>query len=237
MEKEKVMKGMRALIIAGAIVCITATLSAEVYFENEAYPDGYFDDDPCALLDVGNEDNYWFVDVDNKSVVNISGGTVDWFRPFGSGTANISGGLTKDLDALGTSTINISGGEVWDLFASDQSEISITGGEVDWLFVSDDSEVAISQGQVTTLWAQGTSDVYIAGYELSYDPEFYWDSIRQVWQGSLTGVWLDETPFEIITWDEETYGHILEGAPGSPEPATIALLGLGCLAFVRKRRR
>jgi hypothetical protein len=230
----KMAKGMRALIIAGAIVCITATLSAEVYFENEAYPGGHFVD----ALDVYSGDNYWYVDADETSVVDIFGGTVDELAPFGSSTANISGGLTEALNASETSIVNISGGEVVQLLAVGLSTISVTGGVVDWLSVSYNSEATISEAEVTNLWAQGSSVVDIIGYELSFDPHFYWDSIRQVWQGSLTGYWQDKSPFSITTWDEPTYDHLalnnLGPLPGIPEPATLLLLGLGGLVLRRK---
>ena len=231
----KMAKSMRALIIAGAIVCITATLSAEVYFENEAYPDGHLQEED---LYVSGGDYYWYVDADETSVVDIFGGTVDWFRPFGFSTANISGGLTIDLNASGTSEVNISGGEVVQLLAEGLSTISVTGGVVDWLSVSYNSETTISEAEVTNLWARGSSVVDVTGYELSFDPHFYWDSIRQVWQGSLTGYWQDESSFSITTWDEGTYDHLalnnLGPLPGIPEPATLLLLGLGGLVLRRK---
>jgi len=230
----KMTKSMIALIIAGAIVCITATLSAQVYFENEAYPGGHFVDD----LYVSGGDYYWYADADETSLIDIDGGTTEELRTFGLSTADITGGEAWQLYALDDSTIDISGGEVVQLLAEDRSTISITGGVVEWLSVSYNSEVTISGAEVSNLWAQGSSVVDIIGYELSFDPQFYWDSIRQVWQGSLTGYWQEETPFSITTWDEPTYDHLalhdLGPLPGIPEPATLLLLGLGGLVLRRK---
>ncbi|HIJ70827.1 MAG TPA: hypothetical protein HPP87_05620 [Planctomycetes bacterium] len=224
------------VIIAAVMCCISTTVWGEIYFENESDPCGCFVDD----LDIYDGDYYWYVDADETSVVDIFGGTVDEFAPFGFSTANISGGQTKVLDALQTSRVNITGGEVLDLSASGQSMVSIIGGEVDWLYVSDGSEATVVNGQVGYLWAEGLSTVDITGYDISYEPYFSYDNTREAWEGLLTGYWQgsESTPFSIITWDEGTYDqivlHDLGPLPGLPEPATLLLLGCGMLVL-RKR--
>jgi hypothetical protein len=223
-----------ALIIAAALWCMCATVSAEVYFENEAYPEGHFAD----TLDVYNGDNYWYVDADETSVVDIFGGTVDELAPFGFSTANISGGLTEELFAFETSTINISGGEVWDLYALDQSELNITGGEVEWLSLSAGSQASVLGGGIINLSAQSFSTVDIYGYDLIYNPQNHYDRTRQVWEGLLMGFWQNRAPFSITTWDQETYNHIvlhdLGPLPSAPEPGTLLLLGLGGVLLRRR---
>lgn len=231
----KMIRNTTVLIIAAAMCCITATVGAEVYFENAAYPDGHFADD----LDVYNGDNYRFVAANETSVVDISGGAVEWFRTFSFSTANIGGGLTETLEAFETSTINISGGEVWDLFASGQSEISITGGEVEWLSLSSGSQALVLEGDITNLDADSFSTVDIYGYDLIYDPQYHYDGTRQIWEGLLTGFWQNRAPFSITTWDQETYDHIvmhdLGPLPSAPEPGTLLLLGLGAVLLRRSR--
>jgi hypothetical protein len=230
----KVAKRMVALVVAGAILCITANLSAEVYFENKTDPCGCFVDD----LDVYNGDYYWYVDADETSVVDIFGGMIDELVPFGFSTANIAGGLTKKLDALQYSTVNVSGGKISDLSAYGQSELSITGGEVSWLYVSADSQAIVLEGDVGHIWAESLSTVDIYGYDLSYEPYHNYDGTREIWEGRLTGFWQNEVSFGITTWDQETYDHLvlhdLGPLPGIPEPATLLLLGLGVLALRRK---
>ena len=228
-------KRMVALIVAGAILGMSATLPAQVYFENETYPGGQLTDG----LDVYDGDYYWYVDADEASVIDMGGGVVDELLTFAFSIADIGGGLIQQLEALDASTINISGGEVWDLSAYDQSEISITGGEVAWLYVSAGSEATVVNGEVGNLWAEGFSTVDIYGYDLSYEPYFSYDSTRQMWEGQLTGYWQSEepVPFSITTWDEGTYDQMVLhdlGPMPSPEPGTLLLLGLGVLALRRR---
>jgi hypothetical protein len=226
----KVVKSMRALIIAGAICCLTATLSAQVYYEDD------YGEDLVNNLSINNGDHYWYVDADETSVIDISGGEVEELWTFESSTADVGGGESWRLYALDDSTINVADGKVWELFSEDNSSISITGGEVEWLSVSFNSEVIISDGRITNLWAQDSSVVDITGQDFSYDPYFYWDALREEWEGLLTGFWYDDTPLSIITWDEGTYDHITlhDEAQPAPEPTTLLLLGLGGLLLRRK---
>ncbi len=222
-----------ALIVAGAILWVSATAAAQVYSENGSGWD--LTDD----LTISDGDYYWYVDADEASVIDIVGGEIEELLTFAFSSADIVGGLTQKLEALEASTINISGGEIWDLSAYDQSQISITGGKVGWLYASAGSEVTVTDGEVGKIWANSSSSVNIYGYDLSYNPNFEYDGTREEWEGLLTGYWENEVPFNITTWDESTYDQMvlydLGPPPGIPEPATLLLLGLGALTLRRRR--
>ncbi len=221
-----------ALIVAGAILWISATAPAQVYSESSSGWD--LTDD----LTIRGGDYYWYVDADEASTIDIVGGEVEELLTFALSSVDITGGLTQKLEALESSTINISGGEIWDLSTYDQSQISITGGEVGWLHVSGGSEVTVTDGEVGKIWANSSSSVNIYGYDLSYNPNFDYDGTREMWEGLLTGYWQNEVPFNITTWDESTYNqlvlHDLGPLPSAPEPGTLLLLGLGALVLRRR---
>lgn len=226
-------KRTMALIATAAIVFITANLSAQVFFIDDV--DGQNGNDQ-GYIDDGAYYEYAYAD--ETSVIDVTGGIADLTELFEGSTANISGGQLWELWAFDESIVNVAGSGIGNLYGTDQGTISITGGQVEWLSISFDSQATIVNGAVANIWAEDSSIADITGYSLSYDPQFHYDGARGVWEGLLTGYWEDETPFNIKTWDEATYGHLvlndLGPLPSVPEPATLLLLGLGGLVLRRK---
>lgn len=153
-------------------------------------------------------------------------------------TLLITGGTGSDIDFGGWSTgiiedtdpINLGQGDggIWEMTVSGHSELTINDGEF-YEIVSDDfSTLNLHGGQIfgSLMVEHTTAWVHIYGHGFNNDP----------FGGSpLTGFWADDTPFSINLVDStiSTYDQIV--FHDTPEPGTLALLGLGGI-LLRKRK-
>jgi hypothetical protein len=190
----------------------------------------------------------------DSSIVNRSGGRVDLLYAYGSSIMNISGaGEGGELYAYDTSTVNLSSGAVNRIQAWDSSIVNISGGYVGLLYGTHGSNTMnISGGYVDTILAYSAITVNVSGGSISHLQA--WNSSTTVLHGYdfqatdglsligdtvlgtglLTGKWFDGTPWAMNILTHEATATIL--AVDVPEPATLALLCLGGLALLRRRK-
>jgi hypothetical protein len=168
------------------------------------------------------------------SAVGVSGGSVYFLYACDSSVVDVSGGSMSDLEAWNSSTVDISGGSVNYLCARDSTAVDISGGTVSWLDAHNSSIVNISGGSVSNLWACDFSAVILYGQNFRVGGGLVFDGERVLGLGTLSGEWMDGTPWTTNIAYNETTATIW----AIPEPATLLLLGLGVpiISGLRKKR-
>jgi len=225
---------MKNLILIMCVVLMTGAVASKaesiVFTESGEILEGEVWD----MVDIFGDD----------TIVDMSGGSVDYISTFDSSTLNMIGGRAE-MGAFDTSTINIfsgnlSGAVAWDnaevnLFDCDYSlDLSVggsgianmTGGTVEYLSAGGSGIINLFAGLVTdSLNAWDSAAVNVYGYDLSKTI-----TGGVYGYGQMSGFWLDDTAFTIDFSTAETYSHINL----VPEPGTLILMGLGMMIMKRR---
>ncbi|HIJ52125.1 MAG TPA: PEP-CTERM sorting domain-containing protein [Planctomycetes bacterium] len=131
----------------------------------------------------------------------------------------------------GSITIDFFGEHISNAIVGGSSHLNIFGGDINLITVTDSSSLNLYAGQISCIRAGGDSVVNVFGYDLDYA-----NVGGSHGDGWISGFWADETALSIDIGESYTYSHIALHDIAIPEPATLLLLGLGGLAFLRKRR-
>ena len=176
-------------------------------------------------------DDFDLVEIFNGATVVMVGGTVWDFHAYETSVLNIWGGNVGrgSVLAYDSSTINVGGGslDIGVLRGLNSSTVNISGGSFTGeIGVVDSSRMNIWGGienTVLTAFHSSTVNIYGENFELTPSGSSFF----------LTGNWADAGVFDMYLRGS----HTLPRVNLIPEPASLALFGLGALALIRKRRR
>lgn len=250
-----------------ALLATTGAARADVIFEdgkphvfddtcNELWVRNNFWDEPTRV-EVVSGANVNYARAYDTSELTVSGGSIHYFlRAYDSSQVTVWGGNIVVVDATESSRVTVLGGDIPDkLHAYDSSQVTISGGIIHYLWVENSSQVTVSGGSITgPLNVCDGSQVTVSGGTIGGD----WAILS-----TLTVVGSDFSiegrPVGLGEYDtggrDSVYGTLSGTLLGGetftnefsihgdgklvliPEPATLALLAVGSLVLLRRRRR
>lgn len=140
------------------------------------------------------------------------------------------------LEVRYTSTpLNNSSG-IWDIGLSDHSELLYLGGITDLVSIHDHATAKLKGGQINKLrsFQQVINDV--PNIDLYCQTGWSWLYNTSGEIKGISGLWNNGTEFSIQFLDQSGYDPVWKNIHVIPEPASLALLGVGGLLLRRKKK-
>lgn len=190
-----------------------------------------YNNEQLTVNSLHNQGNLY--DTSCAFIIDGGGGTDFFAHDFS--VVKISGGFVYLLVGYDSSTLDISGGMILYISTDKTSMVDITGGNVDWLQATDSVTVDISGGSFNSLRAYKSSTVNFYGQNFSVSNGLILDGERVLGTGTLSGEWMDGTPWAINIYRNDPTATIL--ATPVPGAVVLGMLGLSVAGLKLRKRR
>jgi len=174
--------------------------------------------------------------IDHGGVVNINGGHIgDFVLPLPGSELNISGGTFTDIIQADNAVLNITGGDLGGiLVATNNSVLNISGSNVGGDLIT--NTLSVESGSVANLYVTDA----VLGDGTPLDLEFGVTTVLDARGMVLEGHFADGSAF-VFHLDDVFDGNDYFPAGALtvtlvPAPGSMAMLGLGGLVVLRRRR-
>jgi hypothetical protein len=149
----------------------------------------------------------------------------------------VTGAGALAIEAIGESYIEVQDtapledniGGIYSLYLTDASAMRLYDGEMGGFSTYDDATATVSGGRIDYISSYQDSDII---KHITFIADL--DSI-DLTGNLLTGNWLDGSGFSVTLLDQSGYDSVYSNINFVPEPATVALFGLGGLLLRRRK--